>query len=165
MAREALSGTCICGKKKLCNSASGSEIGLPGRFRSDSDRECIKIGPPAGLRPAGVPILMAPRLESGRNPTRSTASGPEALLRNIGYMDTSGVPGYARVCMGVSGYSRVALGRLGYVDSLSGSLGQPKLSTSTGTPAGGGAGPLSLSCPGPRPAHSRPGRPIYGPLA
>ncbi len=39
-------------------------------FRPDSNRENNKIGPPAGRRPVGGPILKLSRLESGRNPAR-----------------------------------------------------------------------------------------------
>ena len=67
-------------------------IVLPGRisgfraaFRKDSRRESLKLSAPAGLRPAGGPILKLSRLESGRNLARKPISGPEALLRNIGY--------------------------------------------------------------------------------
>ncbi len=48
----------------LRNSASGPEIGFPG---PDSSRGGLEIGPPAGLRPAGGPILRRSRLESDRN--------------------------------------------------------------------------------------------------
>jgi hypothetical protein len=39
-----------------------------GAFRLDSNIENLKIGPPAGRRPAGGPTLKLSRLESGRNP-------------------------------------------------------------------------------------------------
>ncbi len=52
-------------------------IVLPGRksvfragFRPDSNSERFKIGPLAGRRPAGRPILRFFRLESGRSPAR-----------------------------------------------------------------------------------------------
>ncbi len=50
-------------------------IELPGRnsvlragCRQDYQRKNLKIGPPAGRRPAGEPIWRLSRLESGRNP-------------------------------------------------------------------------------------------------
>ncbi len=46
------------------NTASGSEIWLP----PDSNRKRLKVGPPAGRRPAGGPILTLSKLESSRNP-------------------------------------------------------------------------------------------------
>ncbi len=65
---------------------------LPGRksgfwagFRPDSRRESIKIGPLAGRRLAGGPILMFSRLDSGRDPARKLDDPPDALLRNIGF--------------------------------------------------------------------------------
>ncbi len=52
-------------------------IVLPGRksalragFRVDSTREILKIGCPAGRRPAVGPILMFSRVESFQNPAR-----------------------------------------------------------------------------------------------
>ena len=45
-------------------------------FRPDASRESLKIGPPAGLRPAGGPIFRLSRLESGRNPARKTDFRP-----------------------------------------------------------------------------------------
>ncbi len=71
--------------------------GFRAGFRTDSNREAIELGPPAG-----GPILRFSRLESGRNPARqegrfrclpdsipaeirpgSPISGPEALMRNV----------------------------------------------------------------------------------
>ncbi len=50
---------------------------LPGRklafragFWPDCYRENTKIGPPAGLRPAGEPISVLSRQQSGQNPAR-----------------------------------------------------------------------------------------------
>ncbi len=40
------------------NNVSGPEIELPDRILSDSNRENLKIGPPAGLRRAGELVLM-----------------------------------------------------------------------------------------------------------
>jgi hypothetical protein len=63
----------------------GRKLGFRAGFRANSNRECFKINPPAGPRPAGGPIL---RLQ---NPTQilpgSPISGPDALLCNIGYVD------------------------------------------------------------------------------
>ncbi len=59
----------------LLNNVSGPEIGRSG-FRLDSDRENLKIGPPACLRPAGGPILRLPWVESGRNPARKNDFRP-----------------------------------------------------------------------------------------
>ncbi len=47
--------------------------------------EGLKIGTPAGRRPVGGPILRLSRSDSGRPRPGSPISGPEALLRNIGY--------------------------------------------------------------------------------
>ena len=41
-------------------------------FRLDSNLDSLKIGPPAGRKPAGGLILKLSRLESGRNPARKT---------------------------------------------------------------------------------------------
>ncbi len=41
-----------------------------GRISAESNREILKIGPPAGQREAGEPMLMFLQLESGRNPAR-----------------------------------------------------------------------------------------------
>ncbi len=41
------------------------------------------MGPPAGRRPAGMPMLDSSRLESGRNPTRKPDFRPETPLHNI----------------------------------------------------------------------------------
>ncbi len=65
-------GTTKTIKRTLCHTIMlpGRKSGLRARFRWDSNRENLKIGPAAGLRPAGGPILMLSRLESGRNPAR-----------------------------------------------------------------------------------------------
>ncbi len=59
---------------------------LPGRksvfqagFRPASSRECSKLGPPAGLRPAGGPIGF-PDCNRAEIRPGSPISGPEALL-------------------------------------------------------------------------------------
>ncbi len=44
--------------------------GFRAGFRPDSSRESFKVGPPAGLRPAGGPILRFSILESNRNAPR-----------------------------------------------------------------------------------------------
>ncbi len=54
----------------LCNAASGPEIWFPGQISAGFDQESLKIGPPAGKRPAEEMILMLSRLECGRNPAR-----------------------------------------------------------------------------------------------
>ncbi len=63
----------------------GRKSGFRAGFRPDSNRENIKIGPPADLRPAGVPILRLSRLESGRSPARKPdfRPGSSTILRNI----------------------------------------------------------------------------------
>jgi hypothetical protein len=45
----------------------------------DSSRYNIEIGPPAGFRPAGGPLLRRFRLESGRNPARKTDFRPGTI--------------------------------------------------------------------------------------
>ncbi len=50
------------------------------RFRPGSNRESLKIGPPAGRGPAGGPILRLSRLESGRNPTRKADFRPGSTI-------------------------------------------------------------------------------------
>ena len=73
--------------KNIKTHTLGYAIVLPGRksgfragFRLDSNRENIKIGPPAGLRPAEGPILMFSRLESGRNPARKPDFQPGSSI-------------------------------------------------------------------------------------
>jgi hypothetical protein len=60
---------------------------LPGRrsgfrdgFRPDSNRGCLTIGPPAGLRPTGVLTLRLSLLESGRNPARNPDFWPGSTI-------------------------------------------------------------------------------------
>jgi hypothetical protein len=48
----------------------GQKSGFRAGSRPDSNRETIKVGPPAGPLPAGVLMLSRSRLESGRNPAR-----------------------------------------------------------------------------------------------
>ncbi len=61
-------------KATLCHAIvfPGRRSGFLYGFRSDSCRESLNIGPPAGRRPAGGQILRPYRLESGRNPARKT---------------------------------------------------------------------------------------------
>ncbi len=56
------------------NGASGFWAG----FRLDSNRESFKLGPPAGRRPAGGPILSLSRLES--NPARKPDFRPGSTI-------------------------------------------------------------------------------------
>ncbi len=58
----------------------GRKSGIRAAFRPDSIREGINIGPPAGLRPAGGPILMHSRIESGRNPARKLDFRPGGTI-------------------------------------------------------------------------------------
>ena len=58
----------------------GRKSGFRAGFRPDSSRGNLKIGPPAGLRPAGGPILMLSRLESGRNPARKPDFRPGSTI-------------------------------------------------------------------------------------
>ncbi len=53
----------------------GRKSGFRAGFRPDSNRESLKFGPSAGL----------PQLEPRRNPAENLISGPEALLRDIGF--------------------------------------------------------------------------------
>jgi hypothetical protein len=62
----------LCYAKVLPARKSGVRAG----FRSNSERENLKIGPPAGRRFAGVPMLRPCRLESGRNSHRKPDFGP-----------------------------------------------------------------------------------------
>ncbi len=56
----------------------GRESGFRAGFRPDSIREGINIGPPAGLRPAGVPIFV--EIESGRIPARKPDFQPANII-------------------------------------------------------------------------------------
>ena len=58
----------------------GRKSGFRAGFRLDSNRESIKIGPPAGRRPAGKPISRLSRLESGRNPARKLDFRPGSTI-------------------------------------------------------------------------------------
>ena len=76
---------------RLVITLSGPESVFRAGLRPAANRENLKLGPPAGRKPAGGPILKLSRLESGRNPAEvrpgNKISGPEALLRNIGHVD------------------------------------------------------------------------------
>ena len=54
----------------LRNNASGRTSGFRAGFRPDSNRESLKIGSPAGRRPAGEPIFRSSRLNFRHNPAR-----------------------------------------------------------------------------------------------
>ncbi len=54
-------------------------------FRLDSSRRKFKIGPPAGLGPAGEPILRFPRIEFDRNPAWKTDFRPGAPSCDLEY--------------------------------------------------------------------------------
>ncbi len=58
----------------------GRISGFRARFRQDSTRENLTISSPAGLRPAGRPILKISRIESGRNPTRKPDFRPGSTV-------------------------------------------------------------------------------------
>jgi hypothetical protein len=53
----------------------GRKSGFRAGFRPDASRESLNIGPPAGLR-----ILMRPRLESDRNPARKPDFRPGSII-------------------------------------------------------------------------------------
>jgi hypothetical protein len=58
----------------------GRKSGFRAGFRPHSLWESLKIGPPAGERPAGGPILGLPRLTSCRNPTRKPDFRPGSIV-------------------------------------------------------------------------------------
>jgi hypothetical protein len=60
----------------------GSKSGSRAELRLDSCRESFRIGSPAGRRLVGGPIL---RFSPAEIRPGNTISGPEALLRSIGY--------------------------------------------------------------------------------
>ena len=49
-------------------------------FRPDSNRESFTIGPLAGKRPAGEPILKLSRIENSRHPTRKANFRPGSII-------------------------------------------------------------------------------------
>jgi hypothetical protein len=65
---------------KQVNWTSGPEIGLPAAFRPDSSGDSFTMGPPAGFRPAGGPILRFYRLDSGRNLARKPDFRPGSTI-------------------------------------------------------------------------------------
>ena len=76
-----------------------ARIVLPGRksaFRAGfwpdcQNRESSEIGRPAGRRPAGDPISVLSRQQSGQNPARKADQRPEALLCNVEYQNELGL--------------------------------------------------------------------------
>ncbi len=54
--------------------------GFRAGLRPDSSLEHVKICPPPDLRPAGGPVLMFSRLESGRNPARKSDFRPGSTI-------------------------------------------------------------------------------------
>ncbi len=63
----------------------GRKSGFRAGCRSDN-RESLKIGPLAGRRPAGGPIVRLPDGNPAEIRPGNPMSGPEALLRNTGYI-------------------------------------------------------------------------------
>ncbi len=59
---------------------AGRRLGLRAGLQPDSIWESFEIGPPAGLQPAGGPILMFSRLESGQNPARKPDFRPGGTI-------------------------------------------------------------------------------------
>ncbi len=76
----------------------GRKSGFRAAIRPDSSRESVKIGSPAGLRPAG-----------GAFRTRIPISGPEALLHNIYRTSCSREHAGSRVYLGPGHASRQSL--------------------------------------------------------
>jgi hypothetical protein len=62
----------------------GWKSGFWAGLRPDSGRESFKIGHPAGLGPAGGPILRLSEFESGRNVARKPDFRPGSIIANIG---------------------------------------------------------------------------------
>ncbi len=62
----------------------GRTSGFRAEFRPDSSRESLRFSPPAGLRPAGGPILRLSRFDPAEIRPGRPISGPEALVRNNG---------------------------------------------------------------------------------
>ncbi len=79
--------------QRACKDTLCYAIMLPGRksaFRAGFCLESTEIGPPAGRRPDGDRCRCFP----GSSPAKRPISGPQALLRNIGYVIwVQGAPG------------------------------------------------------------------------
>ncbi len=58
----------------------GRDSGFRARCRPDFIRKNINIGPPAGLRPAGGPIVSLSRFKSGRPPARKPDFRPGSIF-------------------------------------------------------------------------------------
>ncbi len=96
---------CFCFRKYMCMQdacTSCCAIMLPGRksgfrvgYGPDSNREALKIGPPAGRRPARGPIWRCSRLQSARNLARKFDFRPGSTIA------------YHRVCVRACTYYMV----------------------------------------------------------
>ncbi len=75
----------------LRNSASGPAVFRAG-FRPDSNRESFR----AVFRPAGLPMLTCSRLESSRNPARTTDFWPGSIIAyvEIRAIESTDEPGF-----------------------------------------------------------------------
>ncbi len=69
----------LCYAKVLLGLQSSFRAG----FRPDSDGEDVSMDSPAGLRPAGVPILMISQLESGRDPVWKPDFRPGSIMTSL----------------------------------------------------------------------------------
>ncbi len=78
-------GTPLCKVVTLCHAIVPPcrKSGFLAGIRLDSSQENFEIGPPAGRRPAGGPLLGLSRFESGRNPAwKPDRVGPAERLVN-----------------------------------------------------------------------------------